>query len=388
VKNPLVALRDHGQSVWLDFMSRGLLLRGELQRLISEDGLSGVTSNPSIFEKALDRYGDYAAPLEALAADPGLSPRQLYYRLAVDEVRAAADLLRPIYDQTEGRDGFANLEVSPDLADDTGGTLAEARALWSALGRPNVMVKVPGTAAGVPAIRTLIAEGINVNVTLLFSREVYRQVAQAYLDGLEARLGRGQPIDRVASVASFFVSRIDAAVDELLGQELATATPEQKPVLEALAGKAAIANAKLAYHLYEDLFTAARFADLAAAGARPQRLLWASTGTKNPRYRDVMYVEELIGPDTIDTMPPQTLSAFRQHGCVADTLQSGLEGAEETLATLEKAGVSLAAVTTALVDEGVQKFLQAFVSTLRLLEGKATAYRRRADATSGLGPTA
>ena len=374
--NPLLQLRDHGQSVWLDFLRRGLITGGELGRLIAQDGLGGVTLNPAIFDKAIDSREDYAGAIEALAADRALLPRQIYERLSVDDVRAASDLLRPLYEHSEGRDGFASLEVSPELADDTGGTLAEARAFWTALDRPNVMIKVPGTPAGLPAIQTLIAEGINVNVTLLFSRDVYRRVALAHLDGLEARVARGMPVDRVASVASFFVSRIDTAVDALLEEKLKQASPAQRQELEALAGQAGIANAKLAYQIYRDLVSAARFSSLARSGARPQRLLWASTGTKSPRYRDVMYVEELIGRDTVNTMPPQTLAAFRDHGRVRDTLETGLEPALQALEALEQAGVSLAAVTARLLDEGIAKFNEPFRRTLRVIEERVTRYRR------------
>ena len=374
--NPLLQLRDHGQSVWLDFLRRGLITGGELGRLIAQDGLGGVTLNPAIFDKAIDSREDYAGAIEALAADRALLPRQIYERLSVDDVRAASDLLRPLYEHSEGRDGFASLEVSPELADDTGGTLAEARAFWTALDRPNVMIKVPGTPAGLPAIQTLIAEGINVNVTLLFSRDVYRRVALAHLDGLEARVARGMPVDRVASVASFFVSRIDTAVDALLEEKLKQASPAQRQELEALAGQAGIANAKLAYQIYRDLVSAARFSSLARRGARPQRLLWASTGTKSPRYRDVMYVEELIGRDTVNTMPPQTLAAFRDHGRVRDTLETGLETALQALEALEQAGVSLAAVTARLLDEGIAKFNEPFRRTLRVIEERVTRYRR------------
>jgi transaldolase len=357
--NPLITLREHGQSVWLDFIRRGLLTGGGLRRLVEEDGLSGVTSNPTIFEKAIDSTQDYAGALEQVAAS-GASPRTVLQRLTIEDIQSAADVLRPVYDQTGGRDGFANLEVGPDLANDTEATVAEARLLWAALARPNVMIKVPGTTAGIPAIRTLLAEGINVNITLLFSRESYRRVAMAYLEALDERVARGQPVDRLTSVASFFVSRIDTAVDALLEEKIAGAADEQKVVLEALRGKAAIANAKLAYQTYVDLFSATRFGALAARGARPQRLLWASTGTKDPRYRDVMYVEELIGHNTIDTMPLETLAAFRDHGRVRDTLATDLDGARQVLDTLEQAGISLAAVTEALLDEGVRKFVEPF----------------------------
>jgi len=263
--------------------------------------------------------------------------------------------------------------VAPDLADDTAATLAEARALWAGLARPNVMIKVPGTPAGLSAIRTLVAEGINVNITLLFSRETYRQVALAYIDGLQARVARGLPIEQVASVASFFVSRIDTVVDKLLAQKVASAGPAERPRLEGLFGKAAIANAKLAYRIYKDLFGSSPFVDLARSGARTQRVLWASTSAKDPRYRDVMYVEELIGPDTIDTMPPETMAAFRDHGRVRDTLETGLREAEDTLAALGEAGISLEAVAAALVDEGIKKFDEPFQAMLKGIQ------RRSAD---------
>jgi len=367
VSNPLLSLREHGQSVWLDFMRRGLVTSGELARLIAEDGVAGVTSNPTIFEKAIDSGEDYAAPIAALR-EQALSTKKIYERLALDDIRAAADLLRPVYERSGGSDGFANLEVSPELAGDTAGTITEARALWTALERPNVMVKVPGTPAGVPAVRALVAEGINVNITLLFSRETYRQVALAYLDGLEARVAAGLPVDRLASVASFFVSRIDTAVDALLEKKAKEAPPAEKSKIEGLIGKTAIANARLAYEIYEDVFSASRFARLARRGARVQRVLWASTSTKSPRYRDVRYVEELIGPDTVNTMTPETLAAFRDHGRVRDTLQTDLPGARETLNALEAVGISLASVTEDLVDEGVRKFAQSLERLLRAIE--------------------
>jgi transaldolase len=366
-KNPLLSLRDHGQSVWLDFIRRNLITGGELRRLVSEDGLAGVTSNPTIFEKAIDSQ-EYAAAIAALSSNSTHASRHILERLMVEDIQAAADVLRPIFDRTEGRDGFANLEVSPDLADDTAATLAEARSLWAALDRPNVMIKVPGTVAGVHAVRALLEEGINVNITLLFSRDVYRAVAQGYLDALESRRARGQSIAGITSVASFFVSRIDTAVDELLAQEIESASPAQRSVLEELQGKAAIANAKLAYQIWKDLFQASRFEALAAGGARPQRLLWASTGTKNPRYRDVMYVEELIGRYTINTMPLDTLAAFRDHGRVRDSLDEDLEGARIVLDTLEQAGISLAAVTDTLLQDGIRKFVEPFQRALANIE--------------------
>jgi transaldolase/glucose-6-phosphate isomerase len=372
-ENPLLALRDHGQSVWLDFIRRGVLTSGEFQRLVDGDGLSGVTSNPTIFEKAIDGSTDYARAIEGLS-DGRRSPRDILQRLTIEDIQSAADILRPVYDRTGGRDGFANLEVGPDLANDTERTLAEARMLWAALARPNVMIKVPGTVAGVPAIRTLFAEGINVNITLLFSRDMYRRVAEAYLDAVEERLSRNLPVDRLTSVASFFVSRIDTAVDALLDKEIASASAEQRAVLEALRGKTAIANAKLAYQIYKELFAGERFAPLAARGARTQRVLWASTGTKNPRYRDVLYVEELIGPDTVDTMPVETMNAFREHGRVRDTLELDVDGAQQVLDTLERAGISLEAVTDALIEEGVRKFVEPFERV------QASLARRRSGA--------
>jgi transaldolase len=282
----------------------------------------------------------------------------------VEDVQAAADVLRPVYDRTQGADGFANLEVSPGVAHDTEATVAEAKRLWAALARPNVMVKVPGTPAGVPAVRTLVSAGINVNITLLFSREIYRAVAQAYLEGLEALASSGARLDRVASVASFFVSRIDTVVDELVAQKYPGDTEEDRRSREALEGKVAIANARLAYQDYKELFEGARFAAVARRGARVQRLLWASTGTKNPRYRDVLYVEELIGPKTVNTMPRETLAAFRDHGRVRDSLEENVDAARATLAALDGAGISLSKVTDGLIKDGLEKFAQPFESVL------------------------
>jgi transaldolase/glucose-6-phosphate isomerase len=343
---------------------------------MNDDGVAGVTSNPAIFEKAIDSGSDYAASIQTLAADSTQSPRSILERLVLDDVRAAADVLRPVYERTGGRDGFANLEVSPDLANDTEATVAQARSLWRDLGRPNVMIKVPGTTNGLAAIQRLLSEGINVNITLLFSRDRYRAVAQAYLEALTTRVKHGQAVDGIASVASFFVSRIDTAVDALLDSEMEQATPQQREVLEALEGKAAIANAKVAYQIYKDLFTAARFEALAARGARPQRVLWASTGVKNPRYRDVMYVEELIGPDTVNTMPLETLAAFRDHGRVHDSLEEDLDGAQLVLDMLERAGISLLSVTDSLLQEGIRKFVEPFERSLANIERRLPAHQR------------
>jgi transaldolase len=374
--NPLLVLREHGQSVWLDFIRRTFVTGGDLGRLVQDDGLAGVTSNPTILEKAIAATDDYAGPIAELIAGGTTSPRAIYERLAVGDVQAAADVLRPVYDRTGGGDGFSSLEVSPGVAHDTEATVAEARSLWTALARPNVMVKVPGTPAGVPAVRALVAEGINVNITLLFSRQMYRAVAEAYLDGLELLAARGAPLERVASVASFFVSRIDTVVDGLLAQKYGGDSEEARRSRQGLEGKVAIANAKLAYQDYKELFEGTRFQALARRGARVQRLLWASTGTKNPRYRDVLYVEELIGPTTVSTMPPETLAAFRDHGRVRDSLEEDVEGARTTLANLERAGISLSKVTDGLIADGIEKFARPFASLLQMIAERAQKAQR------------
>lgn len=365
--NPLRALQDYGQSVWLDYISRHLLVSGELQRLIDEDGLRGVTSNPAIFEKAITGGTDYRDALTALAGQ-SLKATALYERLAIQDIQAAADILRPVYDHTDGADGFVSLEVSPHLAYNTPGTVAEAKRLWSIVERPNLMIKVPATPEGLPAIEQLISEGINVNVTLLFARDVYERVTQAYLAGIERRLAQGGDVRRVASVASFFVSRIDTAVDAILAGRLKTAQDAQeRALLGSLAGKVAIANAKLAYQRYKEIFRGARWESLARQGARRQRLLWGSTSTKNPQYRDVLYVEELIGPDTVNTMPPATLEAFRDHGRPRASLEEDIVGAYATLEALERVGISLQEVTDTLLAEGVRLFAEPFDKMLDAL---------------------
>ena len=365
--NPLRTLQDYGQSVWLDYISRHLLVSGELQRLIEEDGLRGVTSNPAIFEKAITGGTDYRDALTALAGQ-SLKATALYERLAIQDIQAAADILRPVYDHTDGADGFVSLEVSPHLAYDTPGTVAEAKRLWSIVERPNLMIKVPATPEGLPAIEQLISEGINVNVTLLFARDVYERVTQAYLAGIERRLAQGGDVRRVASVASFFVSRIDTAVDAILAGRLKTAQDAQeRALLGSLAGKVAIANAKLAYQRYKEIFRGARWESLARQGARRQRLLWGSTSTKNPQYRDVLYVEELIGADTVNTMPPATLEAFRDHGRPRASLEEDIVGAYATLEALERVGISLQEVTDTLLAEGVRLFAEPFDKMLDAL---------------------
>jgi transaldolase len=358
------SLQAYGQSIWLDFISRKMISSGQLARLVADEGVVGLTSNPTIFEKAIDGSNDYAAQIEEIRLEaPELPARQLYERLITRDIQDAADVLRPVFDRTRGGDGYVSVEVSPGVANDTNATVAEARHLWQAVARPNLMIKVPGTGAGVPAVRALTADGINVNITLLFARDMYEAVAGAYIEGLEdrvARPGAEGAIDRIASVASFFVSRIDTSVDKLLDAKLDLASSRERDRLERLHGKAAIANARLAYQSYKRIFAGPRWEALAARGARKQRLLWASTSVKNPRYRDVMYVEELIGADTIDTMPVETLAAFHDHGKARPSLEADLDQARATLAELEAAGISLRAVTDDLVVEGIKKFQEPY----------------------------
>lgn len=352
--NPLRQLQALGQSVWLDYIRRDLIDSGGLARLVREDGVRGVTSNPSIFEKAISGSRDYA-DLIASAARKGAGAKAIYEQLAIRDIRDAADALRLVHLESGARDGFVSLEVSPILANDTAGTVEEARRLWREVGRENLMIKVPGTPAGIPAIRTLIGEGISVNVTLLFSQAAYERAAEAYISGLESLASRGGNLGGVASVASFFVSRIDSAIDAELERKMAAGAE-----LAALRGRAAIANAKLAYGIYQALVAGARWRALLAKGAQPQRLLWASTSTKSPDYRDVIYVEELVGRDTVNTIPPATLDAFRDHGRVRESLIEDPEAARQLLADLERHGISLAAVTDRLLEEGVKLFADAF----------------------------
>jgi transaldolase len=357
--NPLQELwQEHQQAVWLDYIERDLLTGGELARLVAEDGVRGVTSNPSIFQKAIEGGGPYdeAASL-LLAGEPEMPTVALYEALAVDDIQNAADILRPVWDASDGADGYVSLEVSPHLAHDTDGTVAEARRLWRTVNRPNLMIKVPATAEGVPAIENLIGDGINVNATLMFSLADYEAVANAYLRGLAANANPAA----VASVASFFVSRVDTKVDAQLE---AIGSPEAL----ALRGKAAIANAKLAYRRFEELFGSHDFAAHAARGAKPQRPLWASTSTKNPDYRDVIYVEELIGPNTVNTLPVATLNAFRDHGQPRQSLLEDVAGAEAVFAGLAEAGVDIDAVTTELQTAGVAAFANSFDQLLEVLD--------------------
>jgi transaldolase/glucose-6-phosphate isomerase len=359
--NPVKALQQHGQAVWLDFLARSFIANGGLKTLVERDGVRGVTSNPSIFEKAIGETDEYDDSIKQALHDADRSVGALFESLAIEDIRHAADVLRPVYDETGGDDGFVSLEVSPYLANDTAGTIAEARRLWQAVERKNLMIKVPATEAGLPAIRALIADGINVNITLLFSQDVYEQVVEAYLSGLEALVGKGGDPSHVASVASFFVSRIDTAVDKQLDDKIAKANdPDERKRLAGLKGKIAIANARLAYRRYKGLFAGDRWNKLKAKGAKPQRLLWASTGTKNKAYSDVLYIEELIGPNTINTVPPATLDAFRDHGKLRDTLEEGVDAAQRALDDLARAGISLDTITRVdLVKEGVRLFAEA-----------------------------
>lgn len=366
--NDLEAL---GQAVWLDFVDRKFLEAGGLKKLVDEDGLTGVTSNPSIFEKAMGQGEAYDASLADYdAANPGAATIDRYENLAVQDIKAAADTLKPVYDRLDAKDGYVSLEVSPYISDDTDATIAEAKKLWTMVDRPNLMIKIPGTPAGVPAIAATIAEGINVNVTLLFSVDAYIAVAEAYAMGLEKRVAEGKPIDRIASVASFFVSRIDSAIDKQIDERKDDAEAD---ALKAVRGKVAIANAKMAYQWYLDFLKTDRWQALAAKGAQPQRLLWASTGVKDPSYPDTLYVDTLIGRDTVNTMPPKTMDAFRDRGTAADTLTSDIEGAKKTLAEAERLGLDLNEVTGRLVEEGVASFVKSFDDLLGSIAAKQPA---------------
>ena len=366
--NPLKQLAEYGQSPWLDYIRRDLFTSGELKRLIEEDGLKGMTSNPAIFEKAIgsEHYKDSIAKL---ALEKGLSAVSLYEKLAIEDIQTATDALRGVYDATDKRDGYVSLEVSPALAHEGEGTLEEARRLWKEVNRPNLMVKVPATDVGYDAIKQLISEGININVTLLFSQESYRKVAEAYVAGLEKRAADGNELSHIASVASFFVSRIDSLVDSQIEEKLKTATSdEEKSLLQSLLGKVAIANAKMAYRAYEEIFSGERWEKLAAKGAQTQRVLWASTGTKNEKYSDVLYIEELIGKDTVNTIPPATWDAFRDHGKLRESLTEDVEDAEQTLKNLEKAGISLEAATDKLLVDAVRLFVEPFDKMIAAVE--------------------
>lgn len=372
--NPLVDVYQYGQSIWYDNIRRTLITSGDLQGLIDNDGLLGVTSNPAIFEKAIAGSNDYNELIPQLQAQGDLDAKGLYEHLAISDIQMATDVMAPVYARTKKRDGYVSLEVSPYLANDTEGTLEEARRLWQTVDRRNVMIKVPATPEGVPAIKALISDGINVNVTLLFNMTAYEAVAEAYISGLEAFVAKGGDPSGVASVASFFISRIDSAIDGILGARIKAATgSSERFMLESILGKVAIANAKLTYQRYKELYRSPRWKALEAKGAQTQRLLWASTSTKNPHYRDVIYVEELIGADTVDTVPAATFDAFRDHGKPRASLEEHLEEAHDTMETLERVGISMAEVTAKLLDEGVKLFADAFDKLLGAVEKKRTS---------------
>jgi transaldolase / glucose-6-phosphate isomerase len=364
--NPLKDLLTYGQSPWMDYIRRDLLTGGGLKKMIENDGLRGMTSNPAIFEKAIASSKDYADIIEAPESKK-LDAKAVFEKIAIRDVQDACDIFTPLYKESNKRDGYVSLEVSPTLAYETQATIDEARRLWKAVNRPNVMIKVPATKEGVPAIRTLLAEGLNINITLLFAQSAYEQVAEAFVAALEERAKKGQDISHIASVASFFVSRIDTLIDSKVDEMLKTAKDEAKKAkLESVRGKIAIANAKLTYKKYQELFGGARWKALAGKGAQTQRLLWASTSTKNPKYRDVIYVEELIGSDTVDTIPPATFDAFRDHGKLRPSLTEDVAGAAKTMAALAEVGISMKEVTDKLVVDGVKLFADAFAQLLEV----------------------
>jgi transaldolase / glucose-6-phosphate isomerase len=362
--NPLKALLAYGQSAWMDYIRRDLLTSGELQKYIHDDGLRGMTSNPAIFEKAIATSQDYADILSSPEAKK-LDAKGIYEKIAIRDVQAACDIFKPVYDESKRRDGYVSLEVSPALALDAAGTLEEARRLWKQVGRENVMIKIPATKECIPVIRQALEDGINVNITLLFAQSAYEQVAEAFISALEARAKKSQDLSHIASVASFFVSRIDTLIDGIVDEKLAAEKDASKrTLLSSIHGKIAIANAKLTYKKYQELFSGPRWQALAAKGAQTQRLLWASTSTKNPKYRDVIYVEELIGADTVDTIPPATFDAFRDHGKLRKSLTEDVSGAAHTMADLEKAGISMKEITDKLLADGIKIFAEAFVKLL------------------------
>ncbi len=374
--NRLQKLHDAGQSIWLDFIDREMLRNGELERRIAEDALTGMTSNPTIFEKALAEGTAYD---EQLASAPGsLSAWDLFELIETDDVRSACDIFEPVYERTGGADGFVSIEVSPSSAHNMDATVLEACRLWAMVGRPNVMIKVPGTKEGAVAVKRLTTEGVNVNITLLFSRDAYDAVIEAYLSGLEERVAVGKPIHQISSVASFFVSRVDTEVDKRLDAKIESTTPAAAERLAKLKGRIAVANAKLAYALFRERFQGPRWEALAARGARLQRPLWASTSTKNPDYRDVMYVEDLIGPDTVNTMPPATIEAFRDHGVVKQTVDRDIDGERKLIAELEDLGISLESVTDKLLVDGLKSFQKSFESLLARIQSKSSELAKTA----------
>lgn len=368
--NSLKRLSAAGQAIWLDYIDRPMLRNGDLERRIRDDALTGMTSNPTIFEKALAEGSAYDDQIRSAAGD--FTAMELFELIATTDVRDACDAFRATYDRTNGADGYVSIEVSPAAANDARATISEASRLWATVDRPNVMVKVPGTVEGAVAVRQLTANGVNVNITLLFAIEAYKRVIDGYFAGLEDRVKAGKNISQIHSVASFFVSRVDTEVDKRLEASIAK-TPANQQTLKALEGKAAIANAKLAYKLFQSQIASPRWKALASKGATVQRPLWASTSTKNPAYRDVMYVEELIGPDTVNTMPPQTIEAFRDHGVVARTVDANVDEAQRTIDALERNGVSMRDVTDKLLTDGLASFQKSFETLLAGLEKKTRA---------------
>jgi len=372
--NPLRVLNSLGQSVWFDYIRRQDLISGHIKSLIENDGVSGITSNPTIFEKAIAGSSDYDSTIQKLV-EAGVDTPLIFETLEVEDIQMAADLFRPVYDSTEGRDGYVSIEVAPTLARDTKATIADAHRLWKKVDRPNILVKVPGTAEGLPAIEQLLGEGININITLLFANERYEEVAWAYIAALEKLAGEGKPLNRIASVASFFVSRIDVMVDQYLEAKLPTAkSAEEKQRLQWLEGKTAIANAKLAYVKFKEIFATPRFQALAQKGARVQRILWASTGTKNPHYSDTLYIDTLIGPDTVNTMPVASLEAYRDHGKPATRIEEGLDEARAVMKLLAEEGFDVAAITRKLEDQGVESFTKDYQKLLASLTEKRRRY--------------
>ena len=363
--NPLKGLLAYGQSAWMDYIRRDLLTNGELQRMIKDDGLRGMTSNPAIFEKAIATSQDYADILNSPEAKK-MDAKGIFEKIAIRDVQAACDIFKPVYDESKTRDGYVSLEVSPELANDAAGTLEEARRLWKEVNRANVMIKVPATKECIPVIRQLLEDGVNVNITLLFAQSAYEQVAEAYISALEARAKKGQDLSHIASVASFFVSRIDSLIDSRLEEMMEQHETDnaKRTLIASVHGQVAIANAKLTYKKYQELFSGPRWQALAGKGAQTQRVLWASTSTKNPKYRDVLYVEELIGADTVDTIPPATFDAFRDHGKLRNSLTENLPGAQQVMDNLAKAGISMKEVTDKLLVDGVKIFHEAFVKLL------------------------
>ena len=371
--NPLQQLKNYGQSVWYDNIDRTQLISGDFQRLLDEDGVVGVTANPTIFQKSISHSSAYDEQITHLIAE-GKGTGEIYEALIIQDIRTVADLLRPIYDRTNMLDGYVSLEVSPDLAHDTDATIAEVRRFWKLVDRPNLLIKIPATPEGIPAIQAALSEGINVNITLIFSIKAYRDVTEAYLSALEERNVGGKDISHIASVASFFVSRVDTLVDKLLDDKIkATSDSAEQQKLHMLQGKAAIANARLVYQDFKKIFGSPRFETLKHSGARVQRPLWASTSTKNPAYRDVLYAEELIGPDTVDTMPLETIENFKDHGRVALTIENNIPQAKAELEMLETVGIHYDAVTQQLLDEGVQKFADSFHQLFQGIEEKKKA---------------